>query len=328
MNQHNKKVTSSKKHDTFAASSVLDSIAIPTFAINVEHKITHWNRAIEKASGLLAKDMIGTTNQWKPFYPNPRPTMSDLIIEGAKDESVERFYTNKFHKSNVLENAYEAEDFFPAMGSGEWLSFTAAPILDTDNNIIGAVETLTIISDRKHAELELIISQQKYRELSTLDDLTQLFNPRHFFVKIEEEIDRCNRYSQTLSICMLDLDNFKGINDAYGHQFGNLILTEFAKIIKTNIRQVDIAFRYGGEEFIILFPFVIANHAATVVEKIRVQFEQVDFKTDDNAVINVTTSAGLATYGSKEGKDSLIKRADKAMYQSKSAGKNKITIAD
>jgi len=92
---------------------VLDSIAIPTFAINVQHEITHWNQAIEKASGYLAVDMIGTKNQWKPFYPNARPTMSDLIVEGGQDESVERFYTSKYNKSNILDNTYEAEDFSP-----------------------------------------------------------------------------------------------------------------------------------------------------------------------------------------------------------------------
>jgi len=287
---NNKKITSSKKHDAFATSSVLDSIAIPTFAINVEHKITHSNRAIEMASNFFAKDMIGTKDQWKPFYLNPRPTMSDLIVGSAKDESVEHFYTNNFHKSNVLENAYEAEDFFPSIGSGEWLSFTTAPILDSHNNIIGVVETLTIISDRKRTEQGLIVSQLKYRELSTLDDLTQLFNPRHFFEKIEEEID-C--YNQSLSICMLDLDNFKHVNDTYGHPFGNLVLAEFADIIKTNIRQIDVAFRYGGEEFIILFPFVIAHRAAIVVEKIRHQFEKFNFKADNNAVVNVTTALAL-----------------------------------
>ena len=314
--------------EALPAHRVLDSIAIPTFAINSQHEITHWNRALEKASGLLAVDMIGTKNQWKPFYPNPRPTLSDLIVEGAKDEHVSQFYTNKYQRSNLLNNAYEAEDFFPNMGMGEWLSFTAAPIFDDDNNIIGAVETLTIISDRKHAEKKLMDSQHKYRELSTLDDLTQLFNARHFFEKIEEEISRSDRYSQALSICMLDLDDFKTINDTYGHQFGNTVLTEFANIIKRNIRHVDMAFRYGGEEFVILFPFVIAHSALTVVEKILTQLERVDFKADNGDIVNITTSAGLATYFAKEGQDSFIKRVDKAMYHSKSNGKNQISIAE
>ena len=314
--------------ETLLASHVLDSIAIPTFAINIQHEITHWNKALEKVTGLLAIDMIGRKNQWKPFYSNPRPTMSDLIIEGAKDESVERFYTNKYHKSSIIENAFEAEDFFPNIGTGEWLSFAAAPILDTDSNIIGAVETLIIISEQKHTEKRLIDSQQKYRELSTLDDLTQLYNARHFFSEFESEVNRCDRYTQALSICMFDLDDFKHTNDTFGHQFGNVVLAEFANIIRKNIRHVDTAFRYGGEEFVILFPFVIANKATVAVEKIRRQLEQKDFLTDDGEIINITASAGVATYISKEGSDSFIKRADKAMYQAKLNGKNRALIAD
>ncbi|MEO1889379.1 MAG: sensor domain-containing diguanylate cyclase [Cycloclasticus sp.] len=314
--------------DSLKASNVLDSIAIPTFAINTQHEITHWNQAIENASGLLALDMIGTKNQWNPFYPNARPTMSDLIIEGGQDESVERFYTSKYNKSNILDNAYEAEDFFPAMGSGEWLSFTAAPIFDTNNKMVGAVETLIIISDRKYAEQKLIDSQQKYRELSTIDDLTKLFNARHFFSQVDAEIDRCNRYNQSLSICMFDLDNFKSLNDTYGHQFGNVVLEGFAKIIEFNIRHVDMAFRYGGEEFVVLFPFVIAQHALNAVEKIRAQLEQTIFTTDDGDVVKVTASAGIATYLAKEEKNNFVKRADEAMYLSKQNGKNKITVAE
>ncbi|MBL4744272.1 MAG: diguanylate cyclase [Cycloclasticus sp.] len=328
MSHKNKKTDLPDRTESLLASNVLDSIAIPSFAINTEHEITHWSRALEKASGLLAVDMIGTQNQWQPFYSNSRPTMADLIVEGAKDELVERFYTNKYQKSNVLEGAYEAEDFFPGMSNGEWLSFTAAPILDNNHNLLGAVETLIVISDRKYAEKKLIDSQQKYRELSTLDDLTKLFNARHFFAQIEDEVDRCKRYSQSLSISMFDLDNFKHVNDTYGHQFGNVVLAEFAKIIKNNIRNVDMAFRYGGEEFVILFPFVIAHQAAISVEKIRTQLENFDFKTDDGTIVNVTASAGIATYFSKEDHGNFVKRADKAMYQSKSDGKNKFTIAE
>ena len=305
---------------------ILDSIAIPTFAINTQHQITHWNRAIEEVTGYQATVMIGSKNQWEPFYRNPRPTLADLIIEGTEDHSIPERYTNKYQQFNVVDNKYEAEGFFPNMGMGEWLSFTAAPIVDENDNIIGAVETLIVISDRKHAEQKLLDSQHKYRELSTLDDLTQLYNARHFFVKVDEEISRSNRYNQSLSICMLDLDNFKKVNDTYGHQFGNTVLTEFANIIKRNIRQVDMAFRYGGEEFVILFPFVIAQNALTVVEKILTQLEHMDFKADNGDIVNITTSAGLATYRAKEGQDSFVKRADKAMYLSKSNGKNQISI--
>jgi len=252
-------------------SRVLDSIAIPTLAINLQHEITHWNKAIAKASGLSSAEMIGTKDHWKPFYPSQRPIMADLIIDGGQNKSIEKFYTNQYKKSVVLDNAYEAEDFFPAMGRGEWLSFTAAPITDTSGKLIGAVETLVVISDRKKAEQELIESQQKYRELSTIDDLTQLFNTRHFYEQINYEVDRCNRYEQKLTICMFDLDNFKSINDTYGHLFGNSVLESFGTLIHACIRHIDAGYRYGGEEFIVVFPLINAQSTMLVAERIRSQ---------------------------------------------------------
>jgi diguanylate cyclase (GGDEF)-like protein/PAS domain S-box-containing protein len=326
MSSNNKK-GSSKALDTVEASSVLDSIAIPTFAINDQHEITHWNQAIAKASGYPAEEMIGTKNQWKPFYSTPRPTMSDLIVDGGKDDAIKTFYSNKYQKSSVLDSAYEAEDFFPAMGNGEWLSFTAAPIFDADKNITGAVETLIVISDRKHAEKNLLDSQHKYRELSTIDDLTQLLNSRQFFSNIKDEVDRSNRYRQAQSICMFDLDHFKDVNDTYGHQFGNTVLESFAKIIKTNIRDVDMAYRYGGEEFVVIFPFVTAEQSITVVERIRQELEGTSFMTPQGETVKLTVSAGLATHRSLENQEEYLRRADQAMYESKENGRNKITIA-
>ncbi|MGB1701546.1 MAG: diguanylate cyclase [Cycloclasticus sp.] len=314
--------------NTLLTSYVLDSITIPTFALNTQHEITHWNKALEKITGFLAGDMIGSKDQWKPFYPNPRPTLCDLIIEEADNDVIKQFFAHKYRQSNILENALSAEDFFPTLGNGEWLSFTAGPILDSKGNTLGAVETLSIISEQKQAEKELIRSQQKYRELSTLDDLTQLYNARYFFSTIESEVDRCNRYSQALTACMFDLDDFKIVNDTYGHQFGNIVLSQFATIIKTNIRHVDMAFRYGGEEFIVLFPFVIAHQAAIVVDKILKQLEQTEFKTTSGQFVHITASAGLASYQSQEGQERFIHRTDKAMYQSKAHGKNQITLAD
>jgi diguanylate cyclase (GGDEF)-like protein len=318
-----------KQPSVFSAANVLDSIAMPAFALDATHTITHWNRAIEKASGYPASDMIGTNLQWKPFYEGPRPTMADLIVEGGRNEEIEKFYTNKYTKSDILDSAYEAEDYFPAMADGEWLSFTAAPIYGDDGKtVIGAVETLNIISDRKLAEQQLIESQQNYRELSTIDDLTQLGNSRHFFSQIKEETDRCNRYHQLFSICMLDLDDFKSINDTYGHQFGNTVLEKFAHTIKTHIRNVDMAFRYGGEEFVILFPFADSKHAAHAINKILLALTRINFSTENNQPIPITASAGLATFIKNETHENLILRADDAMYLSKKNGKNQLTIAN
>lgn len=308
-------------------SHVLDSIAIPTFAINLDHEITHWNKALVKASGYSSDEMIGSTGQWKPFYPSKRPTMADLIVDGGNNKSVEKFYTDKYKQSNVLEYAYEAEDYFKGMGHGEWLAFTSAPITNTAGELIGAVETLVVISDRKKTELELIDSQQKYRELSTIDDLTQLFNTRHFYEEIHYEVDRCNRYEQRLTICMFDLDDFKSLNDNYGHLFGNTVLESFGKLIHASIRHIDAGYRYGGEEFIVIFPLINAQSASLVAERIRSELEKINFVTNSGQVVNVTVSAGIAEHKTNEQQESLIQRADRAMYQSKDNGKNLITVA-
>lgn len=323
----NKKNNELINPDKFSASSVLDSIAIPTFAINTQHEITHWNQAIEKASGYPASYMLGTKNQWRPFYVSSRPTMADLIVDGGNNEAVEKFYTQKYRKSEVLDDAYEAEDYFPDMGNGEWLSFTAAPILNANNEVIGAVETLIVVSDKKKTEQALIDSQQRYRELSTIDDLTQLLNARQFFSTIKEEVEKSNRYGEALTICLFDLDHFKNINDTYGHQFGNTVLKQYAAIIKSNIRDVDIAFRYGGEEFVTIFPFLNAEQATIAVDRIRVELENFNFKTEQNETVKITTSAGIATHIPKETQESLVNRADQAMYLAKENGRNRITIA-
>ena len=252
--------------------------------------------------------------------------MADLILEGDHSQKVDQFYPNKFRPCDVLEGAYAAEDFFPEMGDeGEWLSFTASPIQDESGVTVGAIETLVNVSDRKKAELELIRSEQLYRELSITDELTQLYNTRFFMQEIEREIKRCERHNHALSVCMFDLDLFKPVNDTYGHVFGDKVLAGFGNLIKRHLRTTDSAFRYGGEEFVILMPFTPDGTVAA--ERIRASLEKSVFCTDNNEEVRVTCSAGIASYMSGDDDKSLLKRADTALYQSKKEGRNKITVS-
>lgn len=303
---------------------IIDNVPIPMFILNKDHVITHWNKAIAQASGLSAEVMVGTRNQWQPFYSHPRPCMADLIIDGGKNQAIEEYYKGKYKPSSVLDNAYEAEDYFPDMGHGEWLSFTASPILDQKGEIIGAVETLVVISSRKKAEFELIQREQAYREMSIVDDLTQLFNSRHFYEQINHELDRCMRYQQQLTLCLFDLDSFKMINDTYGHLFGNHVLETFGKLIKSSIRSIDTAYRYGGEEFILLLPSVSGESAFVVADRIRETLSKIKFTTEDGDPISVTVSGGLATYTKGDTVKSILNRADQAMYLAKENGRNQI----
>lgn len=136
---------------------VLDGISIPAFVIDREHRILHWNKALEAISNLPARDMVGTQRHWCAFYDSERPCMADLILDGAVHGDIAQYYAaNAWQESRLLPGAYEAEGFFHKLGTaGLWLFFTAAPILDAGGRVIGAIETLQDISERKYAEAEL-----------------------------------------------------------------------------------------------------------------------------------------------------------------------------
>jgi diguanylate cyclase (GGDEF)-like protein/PAS domain S-box-containing protein len=135
---------------------ILNGTPVPTFVIDLEHRVTHWNRACEVVLHYPAQRMIGTCDQWKPFYPNPRPVMADLVVSGDLDSGINTYYSNKFRRSAIISGSYEAEDFFPSMGpEGTWLYFTATPLRDDAGKIIGAIETLQDISAQRRADQAL-----------------------------------------------------------------------------------------------------------------------------------------------------------------------------
>jgi PAS domain S-box-containing protein len=137
-------------------AKIINGSAIPLFVINKEHRVTHWNTALEALSGRKSEDVIGTDDHWRAFYSEKRPAMADLIVDGASAREIEGYYRDKYKKSPLIDGAYEAEDFFPALGSkGRWLHFTASPIRNDDGAVIGAIETLIDITERKALENNL-----------------------------------------------------------------------------------------------------------------------------------------------------------------------------
>lgn len=131
----------------------LDSSPVPTFVIDTNHVITHWNKACEYVLGYSAAAMVATTKQWKPFYKMSRPILADLILSDHVENSISEFYENKFKPSQLIKGAYEADDFFPDLGlSGLWLHFTAAPLYNKQGEVMGVIETLEDITERCEAE--------------------------------------------------------------------------------------------------------------------------------------------------------------------------------
>jgi two-component system sensor histidine kinase DegS len=137
-------------------AKIVNGSAIPLFVLNKDHRVTHWNIAMEALTGRKGEEVIGNDDHWRSFYSEKRPSLADLIVNGASAEEVERYYQDKCKKSVLIEGAYEAEDFFPALGrKGRWLHFTASPIRDENGEIIGAIETLIDTTERKVLENNL-----------------------------------------------------------------------------------------------------------------------------------------------------------------------------
>lgn len=166
-------------------AKIVDGSAIPLFVINKDHVITHWNNAIVALTGRKKEDVIGKDDHWMAFYSEKRPSMADLIVEGARSQEIEVYYRDKFKKSVLIEDAYEAEDYFPHLGEkGKWLHFTASPIKDDDGEIIGAIETLLDITERKNLENNLRVflqeitkaqeEERKYVARELHDDMAQI----------------------------------------------------------------------------------------------------------------------------------------------------------
>lgn len=166
-------------------------------------------------------------------------------------------------------------------------------------------------------------NEQRFRKLSITDDLTGIYNSRHFFNRLKNEIERTNRYGHSLTLLILDLDNFKQYNDTFGHLAGDSVLAETGKIIRKSIRSTDTAYRYGGEEFAILLPESGGQESLNFAERIRMEFESNVFPINQEKNLRVTVSIGVAQYISGEKITAFIKRADENMYVAKSEGKNR-----
>jgi PAS domain S-box-containing protein len=142
-------------------SQVIQGSMIPTFIINKDHILTHWNRACEELTGHNAYELVGTDRQWVPFRSAKRPTLADVVVSQMSEAEVEKFYGGAWRKSKLIQEAYEAEEFFPHLGKeGKWIFFTAAPIKSADGRIIGAIETLRDQTEDKKAQEEIEFQDQ------------------------------------------------------------------------------------------------------------------------------------------------------------------------
>lgn len=182
----------------------------------------------------------------------------------------------------------------------------------------------------KDLQDKLAKANERLRELVDIDDLTGLYNMRSIYQKIENEIARAKRYDRGLAVVMMDMDNFKEVNDTNDHLFGSFVLSEVGKLIRNNIRGIDFAARYGGDEFLIALSETNLEGAGLFAERLRKVISGHTFAKDGNS-IRLTASIGVAVvYPAQYAIDakSLVRFADHAMYDAKRTGKDKVCVLD
>jgi PAS domain S-box-containing protein len=158
-----KKVENKLKESEEKIKQIFGHSPIAKFVIDKNHKIIAWNEVVEKLTGFSSEKMLGTNNQWKPFYSKKRVVMADLIVD-KKLSKIPILYKGKSKKSKLIKGAFEGTDFFPSVGkNGTWLHFTATPLKNVDGEIIGAIETIEDVTERKNAEKLLVDSEEKFR---------------------------------------------------------------------------------------------------------------------------------------------------------------------
>ena len=191
--------------------------------------------------------------------------------------------------------------------------------------VVAALDWLTNLQDDKTEELSLIESGklENMLERAVVDSMTGLYDHDTLLTLLKKEIERARRHAETIAFLLLDLDDFKQINDEYGHQKGDEVLAKVADIIRETLRTMDIAGRYGGEEFAAILPETDMTAAAQSAERLRDAIEE-RFRQD----VQLTISVGIACFPDHgTGVDTLVKMADDALYQAKAEGKNRVVSA-
>ncbi|PLX69052.1 MAG: hypothetical protein C0602_08215 [Denitrovibrio sp.] len=239
----------------------------------------------------------------------------------------------------------DAEDMHNVLKSEESIDYLRSKMLESFSNFVNTFGTKT---DSKQGQLDTISQEyttvntelqdykkqvsklqsdiNKYKTESITDHLTGLYNRKYMDIKLEEEMERYKRMNTPFCIMLVDIDDFKNINDSYGHLICDQVLKHLANLIKENIRKTDFAFRYGGEEFLVILSNVDERNATHVGEQIRKKLEGTNFNIKDKS-FNCTASFGISLISKGDTVEAVINKADDRLYKAKSSGKNKIVAS-
>lgn len=307
------------------AVRLMQHLVVPTFVLDANRRVTVWNHACERLTGIPAAEMIGTSDHWRGFYSEKRNCLADVVILKQHDQ-LDTLYAA--HTSpGPFGFGLHAENWcvMPMIGERRYLAVDSGPIYDDHGNLVAIVETLRDMTDQKIAEMAL-------HNLAALDGLTGVANRRTLDEKLQLEWKNCQRAATPLAFILGDVDYFKPFNDTYGHQKGDDCLRAVANTLSRAVfRPADLVSRYGGEEFAVIMPNTDINGAHAVAERICEAVRLLDIPHSASKICpSVTMSLGVGAIipSSDSSPAQLVGAVDAALYQAKRAGRNCVVTAE
>lgn len=288
-----------------------------TYALN-EAADGMWDWNVETGEVFFSPQM----KKMLQYLPNEMPPHVDTWANAVHPDDVERVIATLQEHLEGKAPHYEAE-YQISNSKGEYLWVRDRGRVCQRNADGDAVRVVGMLHDITRGKM----LEEKLRQQASYDDLTGLLNRRAGYIHFRKQLSYAKRYGQQFSICLLDLDHFKDINDAHGHQVGDAVLKHFVDILSSALRESDTLMRWGGEEFLLLLPKTDASSARPLIEQLKDKVQNATIGVDGE-VITYTFSAGLASYPShSQEMDALIRCADEALYNAKEAGRNRVLIS-
>lgn len=295
----------------FAYKKIIDDLRDGLYIVDRERRIVFWNHAAEAISGFSAEEVVG------------RPCADNLLCH--VDGGGTNLCCGDCPLGATVADGppHEAEIFLHHKdGHRIPVAVRVMPVHDEDGNIIGGVEMFTDISNSAANRLRL----EELEKLALLDGLTQLANRRYLERELDARLEEMNRYDIPFGVLFMDLDDFKRVNDTYGHETGDRVLKFVAGTLAANSRPFDLYGRWGGEEFVGIVRNVTETNLKHMGQRLRRLVEKSFLLAADGSRLRVTVSIGGTMARPDDTMASILQRADALMYQSKGAGKNRLTV--
>ena len=301
---------------------VVDQLTVGVIIVTRSMEVVFWNRWMEEHSRVPREEVVGKVLTEK--FPALKQKGFAWKAETVFKLGNFAFFSNKHHQ--FLFEFQNVKYFRPSLSQMQQ-NVILAPLRGPDGTVDHVCVSIFDVTDAVLYEQQLVESKKKLEELSKIDELTGISNRRHLMERLREELSHYKRSSCGFAVILLDVDNFKSVNDLRGHLCGDYVLRELASILKGQLREYDILGRYGGEEFGIVLPGVTVDQAMTVAERLRSKVEKSVFEHDSDK-FNITITLGLASteFGPEMSPNDLFKIADECLYQGKSSGRNCVVV--